>query len=504
MKNIININQWTELIARETGLLISDQNSVDFQEGLRRRMKETGIREEAVYLKLTRDNPQELQKLASSLTVQETYFFREPAQIKLLTGKLLPALLAGKKDNEPVSILCAGCATGAEPYSIAIMMAQDWGESFPGRLNIWGIDIDEDALAQARLAVYGRHQFREGGPDLKNRYFTPVAGERFALRDQIKRQVTFINQNLAARDFPPELQRLDVIFYRNVSIYFNEEKQKTIFTRLAGLLNPGGYLFMSAPEIMAHDFGVLQLIEQDGVFYFSRREQGAARGREQTLHPKVKPTGENRPELKKTLAGSQLRRASAGPDSKAVPKMARASVIPGSPPPDVDELFFQAGALAESKAHEQALNIIDQIISIKPADVRYWTFKAGLLMNLNRLAEAQDLCSRATQRDPLWLEGHYLAGIIAMHAGRTDEALEQFRKTVYLDACCWPAHFYLGELERQRGEKVRAIQAFRRALQCLGQPAALQPTSLFMRVHFPVEEIIGMCQRQIDKLSSRG
>jgi chemotaxis protein methyltransferase CheR len=171
---------------------------------------------------------------------------------------------------------------------------------------------------------------------------------------------------------------------------------------------------------------------------------------------------------------------------------------------DVNELFLQAISLVEAKSYDDAVKIADKIIRLKPADVRYQTFKAGILMNLSQFQEAESLCLKATTADPLWLEGHYLAGIIAMQAKRPDDALDRFRKSVYLEPCCWQAHFYLGELQRQRGEKERAIQAFHRAVVCLGLPAANDKDSLFMRINFPVEQVMRMCQYQINILAGKG
>jgi chemotaxis protein methyltransferase CheR len=202
--------------------------------------------------------------------------------------------------------------------------------------------------------------------------------------------------------------------------------------------------------------------------------------------------------------------ASMQPEQKASNKSTAAlgtktnSIMPPEKVVDVDELFSQAIILVEAKSYDDAVKIADKIIMLKPADVRYQTFKAGILMNLNQFQEAESLCLKATTVDPLWLEGHYLAGIIAMQAKRPDDALDRFRKSVYLEPCCWQAHFYLGELQRQRGEKERAIQAFHRAVVCLGLPAANDKDSLFMRINFPVEQVMRMCQYQINILAGKG
>ena len=513
MNNKINIKKWEDVITEKTGLIIRKQNSDDFKAILLKRMFETGAREEADYLKIVLDNPEELHQLIRVLTVKETYFFREPAQLRLLTGKVLTAMLQKKKESEKISILCAGCATGAEPYSIVIMIAEDIGESFLCQFTIWGIDIDNDAIEQARKGIYGRHSFRDCDPDLKNRYFIPVSEERFQIVDSLKNQVTFFQHNLAADNFPAEPNNIDVIFYRNVSIYFNAVQQKKIFSRLAGLLQPQGYLFMSATEIVAHDFGLLHLHEQDGVFYFSGLDNASSVSPGHALSKPYLSSVEQKKrqhESKKTgrllmpdrFSGKAVEKTS---NTCAAAMDARGnSITPAVNTTNIDELFKNAISLVEAKSYDEAIKITDYIIRQNPDDVRYLTFKAGILMNKNRFQEAESLCLKATEADPLWLEGHYLAGIIAMHDQRGDDALERFRKSVYLEPCCWQAHFYLGELQRQRGEKERAIQAFRRAVACLDSPAESDKDSLFMKINYTLEQVMRMCQYQINTLAGKG
>lgn len=133
-----------------------------------------------------------------------------------------------------------------------------------------GADIDNDAVRKAEKGIYSTLSFRGLSEDLRERYFEPLPGNMYRIKDCIRDLVEFRKLNLLGDDYPSELSGTDVIFYRNVSIYFESDTQRHIFTKLAGLLNDNGYLFVSSTETLSHNIGVLSLVEIDGVFLYEK------------------------------------------------------------------------------------------------------------------------------------------------------------------------------------------------------------------------------------------
>ncbi|WP_373509044.1 protein-glutamate O-methyltransferase CheR, partial [Thiocapsa sp.] len=222
------------------------------------------------YLKSVAVDPVELGRLTSLLTVNETYFYREPVHLDLLVDRLVPARLAQAEKGNPIRIFSLGCSTGEEPYSIAIALRERYGDRAERLFRITAGDVDDAALERARTAVYGPFAFRTLPAELRARWFSAVDRTHWRIDAAIRHQVDFISWNLLAPDYPTAMQGQDVIFFRNVSIYFDPATRKAVMARLRDLLTPQGHLIVGASETLANDFGLLRLLALDGVFLFEK------------------------------------------------------------------------------------------------------------------------------------------------------------------------------------------------------------------------------------------
>jgi chemotaxis protein methyltransferase CheR len=188
----------------------------------------------------------EAREILSTLTVGETYFFREPDQLELLHRVLIPRRLAAQPDL-PVRIWSAGCASGEEPYSVAIQVDED---GLGPRVVLLASDLDEAALARARQGLYRDWSFRGLPPHRREAYFTPE-GARYRLEARIREQVTFFPLNLVAADTSPmraALWNMDVILCRNVLLHLSEAGVGAAFHTLATALAPDGRLLLGASD----------------------------------------------------------------------------------------------------------------------------------------------------------------------------------------------------------------------------------------------------------------
>jgi two-component system, chemotaxis family, CheB/CheR fusion protein len=237
-----------EFLKRTRGLDFTGYKRASLERRFRRRMTTLGCDGFGDYLDYLEVHPDEYEQLFEMLLINVTEFFRDPAAWDHLRHEVLPELLASKPDGEPVRVWSAGCAGGQEAYTIAIVLAEAIGDddAYRERVKIYATDIDEDALAQARGAVYSAKEAESLPEDLRERYFEP-ADQRLAFRKDLRRTIIFGRNNLV-QDAP--ISRLDLLVCRNTLMYFNAETQTRILRHFHFALQDSGVLMLGKSEMM--------------------------------------------------------------------------------------------------------------------------------------------------------------------------------------------------------------------------------------------------------------
>ncbi|MET0419475.1 MAG: protein-glutamate O-methyltransferase CheR [Actinoplanes sp.] len=196
-----------------------------------------------------------LQDLINQLTVNETYFLREDYQFDSLLKTVLPATMAARggpgRIVGPVKILSLPCSTGEEPYSIALRLLEEWDQIENVDVEIHGADIDSDVLTRADHASYGERSLQRVPKPWLNKYFTQVGAGRYQLDEGIRSAVTLHQVNVCDTASMRAFRDFDVIFCRNVLIYFDELSSRRAAENLYGSLRPGGHLFLGHSESMS-------------------------------------------------------------------------------------------------------------------------------------------------------------------------------------------------------------------------------------------------------------
>jgi two-component system CheB/CheR fusion protein len=214
---------------------------------MRKRMHEVGITSYTEYIDFLEVHPDEFLPLFNTVLINVTSFFRDPAAWESLAERILPHLLERKEPEEPIRCWSAGCASGEEAYTLAILLAEAIGEpEVRQRVKIYATDADDDALAQARQGSYTAAQVAGVPPALLAKYFEP-AGERFVFRPELRRSLIFGRHDLT-RD--AAISRLDLLICRNTLMYFNSEAQAKILARFHFALRREGYLFLGKAETL--------------------------------------------------------------------------------------------------------------------------------------------------------------------------------------------------------------------------------------------------------------
>jgi two-component system, chemotaxis family, CheB/CheR fusion protein len=236
-----------EFLRRSRALDFAGYKRASLERRFRRRMESVRCESYADYLDFLEVHPEEFDDLLDTLLINVTEFFRDPPAWEHLAGEVLPGLLAGKAPDTHIRIWSAGCASGEEAYTAAIVLAEALGEdAYRERVKIYATDIDEDALSQARQAVYTAKAIESVPPELRGRYFER-ADLRYSFRKDLRRTVIFGRNNLV-QDAP--ISRLDLLICRNTLMYFTAETQARILRHFHFALADHGVLMLGKSEMM--------------------------------------------------------------------------------------------------------------------------------------------------------------------------------------------------------------------------------------------------------------
>jgi chemotaxis protein methyltransferase CheR len=224
------------------------------------------------YLALLRSDTSEVERLINSFTINETYFYREEHQLACLGRSILPAIIRSKQPGDRIRIWSMPCSTGEEAYSIALWLLENWTLVDAYNIEIVGSDIDTAALNQALTGYYGQRSLGRLSPELQDRYFEPVADDVRRLIADLRESVTFTRANIIDRSTLSSLGLFDVIFCRNLLIYFDEKAREVAADNLHDFLAPGGYICLGHTESMTRISELFEAVRFPDAIVYRRPE----------------------------------------------------------------------------------------------------------------------------------------------------------------------------------------------------------------------------------------
>ena len=250
--NTEDFRRLSEFIYRRTGMVFSETKRYYVERRVHDRMKATGSQTFASYFaRLRIDALNEVEQLVNAFTVNETYFYRENHQFHCLTNDLLADRVSRVAGSRSIRIWSVPCSTGEEPYSIAIWLLQNWPPVDAFEIEIIGSDIDTKVLDAARLGIFGKRALMQLPVEVIDKYFISLDAERWQIADDIRGSVQFVPANLINAAETVAFGRFDVIFCRNVLIYFDEASRRIAAENLYENLLPGGFLCLGHTESMS-------------------------------------------------------------------------------------------------------------------------------------------------------------------------------------------------------------------------------------------------------------
>jgi chemotaxis protein methyltransferase CheR len=398
----------------------------------------------------------DLRRLISSLTVGETYFFRNDAQFEVLRRDIIPRLVSRRsRTTRTLRLWSAGCASGEEAYSLAILLQ----ETVP-RIDDWSIfilatDISEDALRQAERGEYREWSFRDVDPHLRERYFSRTE-EGWKIHPGIRNMVTFRYLNLIDDTYPLSstgTNFMDVILCRNVMIYFRPEIALTVTRRFSRCLGAGGCLVVGHSENADTIHPDFRLVMYPKASVYIREEKTSEWDR--GLRLRFRGSG--------ALPGNVL------PVHAPQPAEARPHVAdPERFEIKEETALFEEGAdLYNTGQTGSALDRFRRVLELNPNNHRACYMVALVEANRNHLRKAGEFCRRAIAACPLSLEAHYLMAVIAREEGDRPRELEYLRKVIYINGDFILGHYQLGVYYLGEGNHVLARKSLKNALKIL-------------------------------------
>lgn len=239
-----------DFIAHYSGIYFDDQSRYLLERRLQKRLEEHGFesfRDYYLHLIYDPNREDEVGMMLDILTTNETFFFREIKQLKAFSEEIIPEIVEGKKNDQSLRVWSAGCSTGEEPYTLAILMLENhlldgWHKE------ILATDISNRVLHSAREGIYYKHSFRSTESRYLDLFFQKVDENRHRIKENVKSIVTFGHLNIMQNSNWPADHSFDVIFCRNVLIYFNQEAKRTAVANLEAKLKHGGFLILGHAE----------------------------------------------------------------------------------------------------------------------------------------------------------------------------------------------------------------------------------------------------------------
>ncbi|ASF47987.1 CheR family methyltransferase [Methylovulum psychrotolerans] len=429
------LTQFKQLLTHYTGLALSETDHDKAYKFLQSRLAELKTPDLAGYVQQLTANSlradQEWQLVVQALTVPESFFLRDKGQMHILQQHILPELIQRNRHQRQLRIWSAGCSTGEEPYSLAMLVQKLLPDAHEWDVLILGSDINDKVLAKARAGLYSRWSLRDVGPEVLA-YFQPAQQGLLALDPDLREKVTFRRVNLLQTPFPDlEINKIDLILCRNVFIYFDQAAIAAVVEKFVQTLNPEGFLLTGHGELYQQPlYGLQTRLYLESVVY-QRSAQSSSRS------------------------------------PAALPDLPRPAAVPTLTAPDIAKARIAALDQAyQAGDYAQVLAIAQTLLSQQnDFDAHYWSAKAFASLGQYPAAEARLHAALALNKRSAAC--YYLLAHIREAQGDSQQATELLNKAIIADEQFIPAYLELAALyeydeplkcQQMRGQALNLLQ----------------------------------------------
>jgi chemotaxis protein methyltransferase CheR len=452
--------RFSQFLAQQMGLHFPPERWSDLMRGMVTAAREFRFEDVDACMQWLLSTPlsqSQIEILASHLTVGETYFFREPQVFDALQTHILPSLIESRRQSGMrLRIWSAGCSTGEEAYSIAILLQRLIPDYKQWNITILGTDINPHALRKAASGTYGGWLFRNAQLWLRERYFLPLVGGRYQIISHVQDMVTFSYLNLAEDAYPSltnNTNAMDIIFCRNVLMYFEQGLAAKVVRQHYQSLLDGGWLIVSPVEVSPALFAQLETVNFPGA----------------ALHRK-NPAD---------VASSTVAESPDLPGMIDMPNTCTVVKPRATRPKPLDITVLKAQPIPPASTYEQALTVYQQgnykeatelntrLIADQRDNAQAMNLMVRIHANQGELATALHWCERSIGADRVNPDGYYQMAVVLLEQGQPEEAMLALKRTLYLDQDFVLAHFTLGNLYRSQSRHKEAGKYFANTLSLL-------------------------------------
>jgi len=490
------LERFRSLVSRRLGLWFDDGKLEYLANILEQRLRTIGEPAQAYLARFDAPLHPEHREIAQEVTVGETYFFRHSDQFRAFADVALPARLEARGSVKRLRILSAGCSSGEEAYSLSILTQQRLPDA-SWQVAIKGIDINPRALARARLGRYSSWALRETPEDIQKRHFT-TDGREYILAEAIRDSVAFEEDNLAG-DESWGAGTCDVVFCRNVLMYFAQETAHRVIKRLSRALAPGGYLFLGHAENLRGLSLDFDLCHTHDTFYYCRKEE---LGRAFIPLPAA-ASAVTAPSVPLSIdwASSWLETVQRSSDRirELTEKAPTRTVAPRPAAPLA--AAFDLGLALELLAQErfaEALEVLNRLPPSSAQDADTVLLRAALLTHSDRLDAAELACAELLTLDRLNAGAHYLRALCRERRGDTAAAIEHAQAASYLEPSFAMPHLHLGLMARRTGDRDKAQRELSQAAVLLQREDSSR--LLLFGGGFNRDGLIALCHSELERL----
>jgi chemotaxis protein methyltransferase CheR len=452
--------RFSKLVQERFGLHFPEKRRADLERGVQQAYASSTCSNLDEFYRLLQDPSSsvvETDRLINALTVSESHFFRDAGQFDALYSHVLPDIIGRRRAVRTLRIWSAGCASGQEPYSIAILLRELLPDVDQWAITILGTDINAEGLDRARKATYGHWSFREErAKQWRKRYFKRQNGN-YTLVPEVRRMVTFARLNLAQDNYPSQKTNttlMDLVICRNVTIYFNAAVTAAIIERFYDALTNDGWLTVGHAEYSLHTYRRFQAHNFPGAVLYQRAQQ-----------PPAPPPEQGRPVTparKDKIPSPTI--ATPGPKAPR----SKPATAPLDSVPEATDPLKRAQELLDYGRSEQARDLLLEVVAQRPQYAAACALLGRAYANLGGWQEAERWCRQAIHRNKLMLEAYYTLALVLQHQGQLDQAIAAMKKVIYIDHHHVLGHFGLADLyqnNRQIPQALKSLDNARRLLE---------------------------------------
>jgi len=524
-----------KLLIETCGLHFEEGRNQSLHLALWQRLQHRGYDSYQEYYNLLKFHPEgrlEIRELLDLITIGETYFFRNKAQFNVLMRFVLPEIIQRKvcSRDKSIRIWSAGCSRGDEPYSIAIAMMEVLPFYEEWSISILGTDINRNGLACAKEAIYGEKDIGHLPKEYLDKYFK-IRGSTYHLNSDVRKLVQFEYHNLVKDPFIHEsMQNIDLVFCRNVTIYFDFQTTRRVIDNFYNCLAEEGHLFLGHTETLWQITNKFERIEFPQTFIYKK---GLSLVQEDAMKPFVAvpeikiedltlstapiPTFEARVKKRRFLRQAQdteFYRSAGSTLSEPPPSGWGVEGLTALKETGAQKSFFlqelrsgpqekpEPFGQIETPCDQTSLSSPHNIIAQDKNHILTCLTNATILANEAKYKEAADILAKIIEVDNLSVEAYYLLGVLSYKSGDLKEAETQFRKVIYVTPDSVLAYFNLGNIYLYQRKFSEAAREFKNAIRL----SEIKPKDEQVRFceDFTIEFLLRACRNNLVEISRRG